>query len=71
MDDDAPNDPAPGDTTGSDPAEDGSAAHPFDAIQEAIDASAGEDTVIVLAGVYSGEGNRNIDFGGRAINGSF
>ena len=39
VDDDAPNDPAPGDPTISDPLEDGSAAHPFDAIQEAMDAA--------------------------------
>ena len=36
VDDDAPNDPGPGDPTISDPNEDGSPAHPFDEIQEDI-----------------------------------
>ena len=38
VDDDAPGDPGPGDPSVSDPQEDGSSAHPFDAIQEGIDA---------------------------------
>jgi len=67
VDDDAPNDPAPGDPTISDPLEDGSAEHPFDAIQEGIDAAVDADTVLVLDGTYTGEGNKNLDFGGRAI----
>jgi probable HAF family extracellular repeat protein len=52
VDDDAPNDPGPGDPSISDPLEDGSKAHPFDAIQEAIDAALCRDTVIVLDGTY-------------------
>ena len=36
VDDDGPNDPAPFDASISDPLEDGSAAHPFDEINEAI-----------------------------------
>ena len=39
VDDDAPNDPGPGDPAISDPLEDGSAEHPFDGIQEGIDAA--------------------------------
>jgi hypothetical protein len=39
VDDDANNDPGPGDPNISDPLEDGSRQHPFDAIQEAINAA--------------------------------
>lgn len=67
VDDDAVNDPGPGDTTISDPAEDGSAAHPFDAIQEAIDVAVEGDTVLVRDGTYTGQGNRDVDFLGKAI----
>ncbi len=67
VDDDAPNDPGPGDPAVSDPLEDGSEAHPFDAIQEGIDAATGGDTVLVKDGTYTGDGNRDLDFGGRAI----
>jgi hypothetical protein len=67
VDDDAPNDPGPGDPAVSDPLEDGSAAHPFDAIQEGIDAASGGDTVLVLDGTYTGLGNKNLDFHAKAI----
>ncbi len=67
VDDDAPNDPGPGDPTVSDPDEDGSPEHPFDAIQEGIDAANDGDEVIVLDGTYTGPGNKNLDFGGKAI----
>ncbi len=67
VDDDAPGDPGPGDPTVSDPLEDGSADHPFDAIQEGIDASSNGDTVLVLDGTYTGIGNKILDFVGRAI----
>jgi hypothetical protein len=67
VDDDAFDDPGPGDPSVSDPDEDGSAGHPFDAIKEGIDATVNGDTVLVLAGTYTGVGNRHIDFGGKAI----
>jgi predicted outer membrane repeat protein len=55
VDDDAPNDPVWYDNSVSDPAEDGSQAHPFDSIQEAIDYITGipdDGTVHVLEGTY-------------------
>jgi predicted outer membrane repeat protein len=67
VDDDASNDPGHGDSTVSDPNENGSAEHPFDAIQEAIDIAHNGDTAMVLDGTYRGTGNKNIDFGGKAI----
>ena len=36
-------------------------------IQAAIDAAAGGDTVLVSDGMYTGRGNRDIDFGGKAV----
>jgi predicted outer membrane repeat protein len=70
VDDNAPNDPGPGDPSVSDPFEDGSPEHPFDAIQEGIDAATNADTVLVLDGTYTGNGNRGLDFGGKAITAS-
>jgi hypothetical protein len=52
VDDNAPGDPLPFDRQISDPHEDGSAAHPFDSIQEAIDAAVDGDTIIVAPGHY-------------------
>ena len=60
VDDDAAGDPSPGDPAISDPLEDGSLAHPFDAIQEGIDAAGPTDEVVVLDGTYTGVGNRDI-----------
>jgi hypothetical protein len=40
VDDNAPNDPDPGNPAVSDPLENGTAEHPYDAIQQAIDAAA-------------------------------
>ncbi|NOG55633.1 MAG: hypothetical protein HND57_15140 [Planctomycetes bacterium] len=62
VDDDAPRDPGPGDPTVSDPDEDGSKGHPFDAIQEAFDVASNGDTVLVRDGTYSGEGNHDVYF---------
>jgi len=67
VDDDALNDPGPGDPLVSDPLEDGSAEHPFDAIQEGIDAASDGDTVLVLDGMYTGWLNKNLTFDGLAI----
>lgn len=67
VDDDAASDPGPGDPSIGDPLEDGTASHPFDAIQEAIDAAGDGDTVVILDGLYTGPGNRDLDFGGRTI----
>jgi parallel beta-helix repeat protein len=63
VDNDAANDPGPNNPDISDPNEDGSAEHPFDNIQEAIDITVDGDTVIVAAGTY----NEVIDFIGKAI----
>ncbi|TKJ38436.1 hypothetical protein CEE37_13035 [candidate division LCP-89 bacterium B3_LCP] len=39
----------------------------YTTIQAAINASSDGDTVLVASGTYTGEGNRNLDFWGRAI----
>jgi hypothetical protein len=67
VDDDAPNDPGPGDSTLSDPLEDGSADHPFDAITEAINAASPGMEVVLQPGTYSGPYNRDLSFFGKAI----
>ena len=67
VDDNAPNDPNPGNPLISDPFEDGSQDHPFDAIQEAINVALDGDTVIVRDGTYTGTGNRDISFLAKAI----
>jgi hypothetical protein len=67
VDNDGPGDPGPDDPAVSDPGEDGSVEHPFDAIQEAIDVAFSQDTVVIMRGTYTGEGNRDLDFDGKAI----
>ncbi len=67
VDDDAANDPGPGDPNVSDPLEDGSPEHPFDAVQEAIDYAVPGNTIVVRAGTYTGNGKNGISFRARAI----
>ena len=62
VDDDAPGDPGSANPNISDPQEDGTHAHPFDTIQEAIDVAENGYVVLVTAGLYS-----KIDFRGKAI----
>ena len=70
VDDDAPGDPGPGDPNISDPNENGSPAHPFDTIQEGIDAAQDGNTVLVHPGQYltADPGiEKQIYFGGKNI----
>jgi predicted outer membrane repeat protein len=67
VDDDGPSDPGPGDVSISDPFENGSPDHPFDAIAEAVERASNGDTIVVLPGTYTGKGNRDIDLLGKAI----
>lgn len=60
VDDDAPGDPLAQNPAISDPLEDGSLLHPFDAIQEAVYAAYVEDTILIRNGLYTGTGNYNI-----------
>ncbi|GAB4549971.1 MAG: hypothetical protein Tsb0013_11530 [Phycisphaerales bacterium] len=65
VDDDAPNDPGPNNPNSSDPNEDGSDTNPFDRLNEAIDASASGDTIVVRPGTYIDTQQINTD--GKAI----
>ncbi len=46
---------------------DGSSAHPYQYIQDGIDNSNPNDTVMVRNGTYVGTGNKNLDFDGKSI----
>jgi hypothetical protein len=63
VDDDAASDPGPGNLIVSDPLEDGTEAHPFDSVQEGIDAAEDRDTVLVHDGRYV----ETIELPGKAI----
>jgi len=63
VDDDAPGDPAPADPELSDPLEDGTEFHPFDAIQKTIDRAVNGDEIIVAEGTYA----ERIQFHGKNI----
>jgi hypothetical protein len=68
VDDDAQNDPGPGDPQVSDPLENGTEDHPFDTIQEAIDLSVDWYAVLVRQGSYfEPAGGSTIDFLGKNI----
>ncbi len=67
VDDDAPNDPGPGDVDISDPNEDGSLEHPFDTIYEATNLAANGDEIILRDGTYRGAPNQNIRLGGLQV----
>jgi len=49
------------------PTEDGSSANPYDTIQEAVDIVPVDGTIIVLDGTYTGSGNNQINFNGKAL----
>ncbi|MBD3181126.1 hypothetical protein GF312_02470, partial [Candidatus Poribacteria bacterium] len=53
--------------TGDDETGDVGEENPFASIQRAIEASWNGDTIIVKDGTYTGSGNRNMDFLGKAI----
>ena len=53
VDDDAPGDPDPSDSLISDPLENGTAAHPFDSILEAMNMAKDGHTVMVRGGLYT------------------
>jgi hypothetical protein len=52
VNDDAVNDPGPDDASIGDPQEDGTADHPYDSIQEAIEQARDHDKILVHAGTY-------------------
>ncbi|MBP7053892.1 MAG: right-handed parallel beta-helix repeat-containing protein [Phycisphaerae bacterium] len=70
VDDNAPGDLLPCDSRGGDPDEDGSTDHPFDGVQEAIDATVDGDTIIVAPGHYLSPNTwayDEINFNGKSI----
>ena len=68
VDDDASEDPEPGDPQVSDPLENGAEPHPMDSIQEAIDWAKDGYTVLVRRGQYlKPQSDDTIDFFGKNI----
>ena len=67
VDDDGPNDPLPGDPEISDPQENGLFGHPYDSIQKAINRATRGSVIVVMPGIYSGIGNKDIDTRGKKI----
>ncbi len=63
VDDDAPNDPGPGDPQMSDPNENGTVAHAFDRIQEAIEVGPEGASIVVRPGTY----RENLDLLGKNL----
>jgi hypothetical protein len=63
VDDDGPNDSGPGDSAVSDTEENGTAEHPFDRIQEAIEVARSGVTIVVHAGTY----HEMIDLLGKSL----
>ncbi len=55
------------DNEGDGPKADGSAAHPFHTIQEAVNKASNGDFILVQDGVYTGAGNWGVDLAGKAI----
>lgn len=54
-------------TTGNDETGDGSPQHPFATIQHAVNEADNHHSVIVADGIYTGDGNRDIDLNGKSI----
>jgi len=63
VDDDAFNDPGPGDADASDPLEDGTIEHPFDRIQEAVETAKDIASIVVRPGVY----RENVNLLGKSL----
>jgi hypothetical protein len=71
VDDDASDDPIPGDASVSDPRENGTLEHPYDSIQEAIEVAGNGTTVRVLPGTYCEDvmiAEKAVDLTGREPN---
>ena len=67
VDDNGLNDPGTNDSTVSDPLENGTRTHPYDAIQKAINVVTNGQVVLVLDGTYSGLGNFDISIGAKKV----